>query len=125
MAAPKLPPKSLHHAYTNLQVPISLENKQSDTCLIVILPDTSFKANGIYYQADTSDCIHKNDINIIYLQDFEDLFEPSITEIPCLNGKLDECKTEAVSCDSIMRFTKAGALVFSQNEITGVGDVEK
>ena len=119
VAVPKLAPKSLHQAYDKVQVPISMDKETVDTCLMMKLPDTIFKANGVYYQADTSDCIQKNDI-IICLQDFEDVFSPSITQIGCLNGKLNHCETEQVPCKNTMRFTKAGPLIFSRTEITGM-----
>ena len=96
-----------------------MDKETVDTCLMMKLPDTIFKVNGVYYQADTSDCIQKNDI-IICLQDFEDVFSPSITQIGCLNGKLNHCETEQVPCKNTMRFTKAGPLIFSRTEITGM-----
>lgn len=74
--------------------------------------------DGNFYSADITDCVTRDDI-IFCQQSFEDRFSPSITEISCLNGQVDvdDCKLSAVECKNKMVFIKAGALVFSKNDV--------
>ena len=114
LAAPKLKMGSIFQTYQPIAVPITTDD--SELCFEVNLPNTILIRDNKFYSADTTDCYVKHDVTFCQ-QDFEDLFSPSITHLPCLAEDTVQCPLTPVPCHTKMVFTKAGALIFSQKDI--------
>ena len=118
LAAPNLRLEGIHQIYNAIQVPIN-DPTDPNTCLGVQLPSTIFRAKGQFYTADTTDC-QKHNALLVCLQNFDNPFSASFQEIGCLNGNFSQCATTLVPCSSAIRFTKAGALIFSTEKVLGM-----
>ena len=114
LATPNLRRNTLHQMYEVIQVPITNKDPDESMCMKVHLPSTIFKVDDKFYTADLSDCIKHNTL-LVCVQDMADQFSPNFKEIRCLNGNISECEMHLASCEPEMKFTKAGALVFSNS----------
>ena len=127
LVAPKLQAERLHRTYAPVKVPIAPKSTNPTVCFEANLPAMIMEKNNRFFAVDTVDCIHKNDI-ILCQQDYEDLWSPSIKESSCLSANsTDEkdCELVEVPCETKILFTKAGALVFSREDILGMKRSEK
>ncbi|KAL5253529.1 hypothetical protein ACHWQZ_G013640 [Mnemiopsis leidyi] len=117
LTAPKISNNSLYQTYYPVQVPIT--TSESPLCFMPELPQTLLIKDGKIFSADTTDCERKEDL-ILCQQDFEDSFSPNIAHVPCLNNEPSKCALKQTSCETKMIFTRAGALVFSREDILGM-----
>ena len=118
LIAPKLAPASLYQTYKVLQVPI-VEQKHSQTCHMIAIPNTIFLKQATFYTTNIADCTERSEM-ILCQQDFSDLFSPNVQEAGCLNGRVEQCTTRVVPCNNQMTFTRGGALVFSRSDVLGM-----
>ena len=114
LTAPKIKEGSIFQTYQPVTVPVT--NVESTLCFEVKLPKTILIKENKFFSADTTDCYIQHDV-MFCQQDFEDIFSPSIQHLPCLYEETTQCPITATECRTKMVFTKAGGLLFSQNDI--------
>ena len=118
LVAPNLRVDGIHQMYNAIQVPIN-EPEDPETCMGVQLPTPIFKANGKFFTADITDCQQHNAL-LVCLQNFDNPFSASFQELSCLNGNFPQCTTILTPCSPTIKFTKAGALIFSNEKVLGM-----
>ena len=113
LTTPKLKKGAIFQAYSPVKVPV---RKESQNCFILKLEGTIIIKEGIFYEADTTDCSVEDDV-IFCQQNFENRFSPSTQRLTCLNGDIDMCELEATECSTTMKYTRGGALIYSEKDI--------
>ena len=119
LAAPHLKSNTIYQMYEPIQVPVEATDGASSSCMTLNVPNNIFRLNGKFYTSDLTDCLRHNALEVC-LQDLSDPFSPNFKEIPCLGSNITDCKTSPTPCSPTMKFTRAGALVYSKDEILGL-----
>lgn len=120
LVAPKLLEGSLFRTYVPKTVPITLSETETQ-CFIVQAPELVIIEQGTVKTVKVTDCLEKDEV-IYCTERMEDRFSPFKAPWQCFgeNPASSGCKLSPVPCTTKMLFTKGGALVFSQDEVTAM-----
>ena len=124
LVAPDLKKEAIYQIYEKVQVPITSNDKEDEQCMMVDIPQTLFKVGNDFVTVDISGC-HKENAMILCVQDLTDPLGEGFQQVQCLNGNATACLMTSVPCQTTVKFTNGGALIFSQSQILGLPTEER